>query len=181
MPTSPRRSSRSQTPQRERSPSSGRAEAQVVHRRARISDIQQELGEAVNKIVKYFCEPSDRRAKSELTHLLCGRTGLVPTMEAVFQFGRQESIWTGRFFRQNSPWDYIGLSFSSLAYNFSGISSEKVFRWYYDFCRTGEVNKMPKTNREIIRYGLRLVKKISEPTNLGKDCRFHVFILLSLR
>ncbi|KIH60795.1 hypothetical protein ANCDUO_08943 [Ancylostoma duodenale] len=48
---------------------------------ARITEIQQVLGEAVNALVKYFY--SEKHSKSELAHLLCGERGLVIAIEQV--------------------------------------------------------------------------------------------------
>ncbi|KAK6059266.1 dDENN domain protein, partial [Cooperia oncophora] len=110
VPNSPARSarrgrvsSRSQTPQRERSPSQSRGHDSTPNRKTRITEIQQLLGEAVNSLVKYFY--SEKHSKSELAHLLCGERGLVNAIEQAFQFGRHGSVW---LFRQPSPWDYVG-------------------------------------------------------------------------
>ncbi|VDM67620.1 unnamed protein product [Strongylus vulgaris] len=108
VPNSPARtarrgrvSSRSQTPQRERSPSQTRTYDSTP--KTRITEIQQVLGESVNALVKYFY--SEKHSKSELAHLLCGERGLVNAIEQAFQFGRHGSVW---LFRQPSPWDYVG-------------------------------------------------------------------------
>ncbi|VDO85632.1 unnamed protein product [Heligmosomoides polygyrus] len=86
VPNSPARgarrgrvSSRSQTPQRERSPSQNRGHDSAPNRKTRITEIQQVLGEAVNALVKYFY--SEKHTKSELAHLLCGERGLVIAIE----------------------------------------------------------------------------------------------------
>ncbi|CAD6199179.1 unnamed protein product [Caenorhabditis auriculariae] len=160
-----RTSSRSQTPQRDRSPSSGRAPDQTSggSRRTRINEIQHLLGEAVNALVKYFC--SERKAKSELAHLLCGQRGLVMAIEQAFQFGRQESLWTPRMFRNTCPWDYI----------------ERTCAWFFDLCRRKEAEKMPKDEKALVHYALRLYRKIDAKSSLGKDGKFHVFVLLSIR
>ncbi|EYC06782.1 hypothetical protein Y032_0074g890 [Ancylostoma ceylanicum] len=166
VPNSPARgtrrgrvSSRSQTPQRERSPSQGRTHDSAPNRKARITEIQQVLGEAVNALVKYFY--SEKHSKSELAHLLCGERGLVIAIEQAFQFGRHGSVW---LFRQPSPWDYV----------------EKVCVFLMDLLRRREAT-WSHEQRELITHALRLVRRISERGALGKDAKFHVFILLTMR
>ncbi|CAI4221515.1 unnamed protein product [Auanema sp. JU1783] len=159
-----RTTSRSQTPQRERSPSTGRIpESTSTNRRSRLNEIQQMLGDSVNALVKYF--HSDKKIRSELAHLLCGDRGLVNSIEQAFQLGRQDSTWTLRMFRQHFPWDYI----------------EKVTLWFNELLRRGESEKMPLESRNVIMYALKLVRKISEKNELGKDGKFHVFVLLAIR
>ncbi|RCN35754.1 hypothetical protein ANCCAN_18372 [Ancylostoma caninum] len=126
---------------------------------ARITEIQQVLGEAVNALVKYFY--SEKHSKSELAHLLCGERGLVIAIEQAFQFGRHGSVW---LFRQPSPWDYV----------------EKVCVFLMDLLRRREATWSPE-QRELITHALRLVRRISERSALGKDAKFHVFILLTMR
>lgn len=119
--------SRSRTPPRTRSPSTGRSDSANLksslflayasnlgeiltgnHSGTRLTEIQQLLGEAVNAIVKHFYNGVE--ARSELTQLLCAPDkGLVSVMVSVFLYGRQDSIWSTRFFRQQFPWDYVGL------------------------------------------------------------------------
>ncbi|CCD64625.1 Lateral Signaling Target [Caenorhabditis elegans] len=157
-----RMSSRSQTPQRERSPSNGRmAESSSRNRKTKVSEVEHLLGEAVNALVKYFC--SERKVKSELAHLLCGQKGLVLAIEQAFQLGRQESLL--KYFRNTCPWDYI----------------ERVCSWFFELCRKKEVDKLPKEQKTMIHHALRLYRKIDAKTSLGKDGKFHVFVLLSIR
>ncbi|KHJ79062.1 hypothetical protein OESDEN_21301 [Oesophagostomum dentatum] len=172
VPNSPARgarrgrvSSRSQTPQRERSPSQGRGMDSTPNRKTRITEIQQILGESVNALVKYFY--SEKHSKSELAHLLCGEYGLVNAIEQVsyhqlaFQFGRHGSVW---LFRQPSPWDYV----------------EKVCVFLMELLRRRDAT-WTREQRELITHALRLVRRISERTALGKDAKFHVFVLLTMR
>ncbi|KAK6739280.1 hypothetical protein RB195_020994 [Necator americanus] len=166
VPNSPARSarrgrvsSRSQTPQRERSPSQGRAHDSAPSWKTRITEIQQVLGEAVNALVKYFY--SEKHSKSELAHLLCGERGLVNAIEQAFQFGRHGSVW---LFRQPSPWDYV----------------EKVCVFLMDLLRRRDAT-WPREQRELITHALRIVRRISERGALGKDAKFHVFVLLTMR
>ncbi|WKX95213.1 hypothetical protein Q1695_012012 [Nippostrongylus brasiliensis] len=165
VPNSPARSarrgrvsSRSQTPQRERSPSQNRHDS-TANRKTRINEIQQLLGEAVNALVKYFY--SEKNSKSELAHLLCGERGLVIAIEQAFQFGRHGSVW---LFRQPSPWDYV----------------EKVCVWLMDLLRRRDAT-WTREQRELVTHALRLVRRISDRGALGKDAKFHVFVLLTMR
>uniref|UniRef100_A0A7I5E7B7 DENN domain-containing protein 5B n=1 Tax=Haemonchus contortus TaxID=6289 RepID=A0A7I5E7B7_HAECO len=166
VPNSPARSarrgrvsSRSQTPQRERSPSQSRGLDSTTNRRTRITEIQQILGEAVNSLVKYYY--SEKHSKSELAHLLCGERGLVNAIEQAFQFGRHGTVW---LFRQPSPWDYV----------------EKVCVFLMDLLRRRDTT-WTREQRELITHALRLVRRISERSALGKDAKFHVFVLLTIR
>ncbi|KJH45858.1 putative arginine--tRNA ligase [Dictyocaulus viviparus] len=152
-------SSRSQTPQRDRSPSQSRTYSSTSSSKARVTEIQQVLGESVNSLVKYFY--SEKHTKSELAYLLCGEHGLINAIEQAFQFGRHTSVW---LFRQPSPWDYI----------------EKVCSWLMDVLRRRDTKWTPE-QCELVTHTLKLVRKISNRTALGKDAKFHVFILLMIR
>lgn len=69
----------------------------------------------VNALVKHFLTDKDQiQAAAKLTPLLCGDDGLVPCMEQVFSLGRQDTLFSNRFFRQPYPWDYIGLSLGEI-------------------------------------------------------------------
>lgn len=75
-----------------------------------LTEIQQQLGEAVNALVKYFYASAEGRSRGELTQLLCAPgKGFVSVMVVVFMYGRQDSIWSARLFRSYYPWDYIGI------------------------------------------------------------------------
>ncbi|CAP30398.2 Protein CBG11204 [Caenorhabditis briggsae] len=133
-----RMSSRSQTPQRERSPSNGRlTESGSRSRKTKVSEVEHILVEAVNALVKYFC--SERKVKSELAHLLCGQNGLVLAIEQAFQLGRQESLL--KYFRNTCPWDYI----------------ERVCSWFFELCRKKDVDKLPKEQKTMIHHALSLL------------------------
>ncbi|CAI5442478.1 unnamed protein product [Caenorhabditis angaria] len=127
----------------------------------RINEVQHALGESVNALVKYFC--AERKVKSELAHLLCGQKGLVMSIEQAFQVGRQESLM--KYFRNTCPWDYI----------------ERVCSWFFELCRRKDTDKLPKEQKSLIHHALRLYRKIDAKTSLGKDGKFHVFILISIR
>uniref|UniRef100_A0A914ZSH5 DENN domain-containing protein 5A n=1 Tax=Parascaris univalens TaxID=6257 RepID=A0A914ZSH5_PARUN len=156
--------SRSRTPPRARSPSATRSESTNPKSRTRLTEIQQQLGEAVNAIVKHFY--SGVEARSELTQLLCApERGLVSVMVSVFLYGRQDSIWSARFFKQHYPWDYI----------------EKVCAWFFELIRMDDAKKLTREQRSLISHACRLVRKISSNTALGKDGKFQLFILVTVR
>lgn len=86
------------TPPRARSPSLHRPEL-------RPSDIQHQLGNCVNAIVKWHYRPSRDRDTGSLTTLLCGEDGLAKGMENAFQCGFKSQ----RLFGRNLyVWDYFG-------------------------------------------------------------------------
>lgn len=156
--------SRSRTPPRARSPSATRSESTNPKSRTRLTEIQQQLGEAVNAIVKHFYGGVE--ARSELTQLLCApERGLVSVMVSVFLYGRQDSIWSARFFKQHYPWDYI----------------EKVCAWFFELIRMDDAKKLTREQRSLISHACRLVRKISSNTALGKDGKFQLFILVTVR
>lgn len=87
------------TPPRARSPSIHRPEI-------RPSDIQNQLGDCVNAIVKWHYRPSRERDTGSLTNLLCGEDGLVKCMENAFLCGFKSQ----RLFGRNLYiWDYFGI------------------------------------------------------------------------
>uniref|UniRef100_A0A0K0DEU5 UDENN domain-containing protein n=1 Tax=Angiostrongylus cantonensis TaxID=6313 RepID=A0A0K0DEU5_ANGCA len=150
--------------------------------KAQITEIQQILGEAVNSLVKHFY--SEKHTKSELAHLLCGEHGLVNAIEQAFQFGRYSSVWS---FRQPSPWDYVGkicfhcvLSTTRCCQRFALECNEKVCNWLMDLLRRRDT-KWSREQCELVTHALRLVHRISNRNALGKDAKFHVFILLTVR
>uniref|UniRef100_A0A914ELA0 DENN domain-containing protein 5A n=1 Tax=Acrobeloides nanus TaxID=290746 RepID=A0A914ELA0_9BILA len=150
-----------------RSPSVGRSNeiSSSKGTTPRISELQHLLGAAVNALVKHFFTDKDYRGGAQLTPLLCGENGLVPCLEQVFSLGRQDSLFSNRFFRQPYPWDYI----------------EKVFAWFANFFRNGESRKLTREQRHLIIYAYNLVVRISAHSAVGKEGKFNVFILLTLR
>lgn len=75
----------------------------------KISELQHRLGMSVNALVKHFFTGKDYCSGARLTPLLCGENGLVSCLKQVFELGRQDSLFSNRFFRQPYPWDYIGI------------------------------------------------------------------------
>ncbi|CAG9535634.1 unnamed protein product [Cercopithifilaria johnstoni] len=154
---------KSRTPPRSRSPSTSRSETSS---RIHLTEIQQQLGEAVNALVKYFYSNAEGRSHSELTQLLCAPgKGFVSVMVVVFMYGRQDSIWSARLFRSHYPWDYI----------------EKVCVWFWDLIHMEDAKRLTREQRSLIIQACRLVRRISFNTFLGKDGKFQLFILITVR
>lgn len=69
-----------------------------------ISEIQHNLGNCVNSVVKWHYKPSRNRDVGTLTNLLCGDNGLVKCLENVLSCGFRST----RFFGRNLYiWDYF--------------------------------------------------------------------------
>uniref|UniRef100_A0A8R1TK21 DENN domain-containing protein 5A n=1 Tax=Onchocerca volvulus TaxID=6282 RepID=A0A8R1TK21_ONCVO len=155
--------SKSRTPPRSRSPSINRSDTSS---RVHLTEIQQQLGEAANALVKYFYTNAEARSRGELTQLLCAPgKGFVSVMVAVFLCGRQDSIWSSRLFRSHYPWDYI----------------EKVYVWFWDLMHMEDAKRLTREQRSLITQACRLVRRISSNTFLGKDGKFQLFILITVR
>uniref|UniRef100_A0A7E4UX22 UDENN domain-containing protein n=1 Tax=Panagrellus redivivus TaxID=6233 RepID=A0A7E4UX22_PANRE len=137
-------------------------------RNGRSSELHHQLGVAVNALMKHFLtDPTYAVGQSggaaSLTPLLCGENGLVSVLERVFMAGRREGIYA--FFQKQYPWDYI----------------QSVFNWFCNFFRHGESSKMSKEQRSLIIFAYQLVKRIDDNLAVGKEGKFHVFILLTLK
>lgn len=97
------------TPPRARSPSLHRPEI-------RPADIQHQLGNCVNAIVKWHYRPSRDRDTGSLTTLLCGEDGLVKGMENALLCGFKSQ----RLFGRNLYiWDYLGELVSGDSFRFN--------------------------------------------------------------
>ncbi|EJD76428.1 DENN domain-containing protein 5A, variant [Loa loa] len=156
-------SSKSRTPPRSRSPSTSRSE---TWSRVHLTEIQQQLGEAVNALVKYFYTSAEGGSRGELTQLLCAPgKGFVSVMVVVFMYGRQDSIWSARLFRSHYPWDYI----------------EKVCVWFWDLIHMEDTKRLTREQHSLIIQACRLVRRISSNIFLGKDGKFQLFILITVR
>ncbi|KAK3766868.1 hypothetical protein RRG08_052011 [Elysia crispata] len=128
---------------------------------AGLTDIQHNLGQAVNNLVKHFYKPEKERGN--ITFLLCGDKGLVHCMEQVFQFGFRSS----RLFRNKMfIWDYMErlktFFENALAGNTGRTLSDVYKAGYWLFCD--------------------LVGKINTASDsVGKDGKFQVFICVGIR
>ncbi|KAK0393233.1 hypothetical protein QR680_000107 [Steinernema hermaphroditum] len=158
--------SRSRTPSRVRSPSAGRSSdaGQGSKTKTRTAELQHLLGASVNALVQHFYA-SEKGGDRQLTQLLCGDRGLVFCLEQVFALGRYDAHWTNRLFKQPYPWDYV----------------EKVSGWFFNLFHCGEYRKLTREQRALIVHSCNLVQKISANNAVGKDGKFHAFILLTLR
>ncbi|CAG0883869.1 unnamed protein product [Darwinula stevensoni] len=143
-------------PSRPRSPS--------VSRRSTVGQLQNMLSDAVNSLVKHFHKAEKERGN--LTILLCGDGGLVPSLEQVLGFGFKSS----RFFSRNLYlWDYL----------------VRVQAFYITNVKQNKAEGKRPTNPEhyrIIKSFCLLVDRIGKASStLGKDDRFQLFIVLSVR
>ncbi|BFZ25149.1 hypothetical protein BsWGS_28188 [Bradybaena similaris] len=126
-----------------------------------LAEIQENLGQAVNNLVKHFYKPEKERGN--ITYLLCGDKGLVHCMEQVFQFGFRSS----RLFRNKIfIWDYMerlkAFFENALMGNTSCQLSEVCKAGYWLFCD--------------------LVGKINTASDsVGKDGKFQVFICVGIK
>ncbi|XP_043648043.1 DENN domain-containing protein 5B isoform X1 [Drosophila teissieri] len=162
------------TPPRTRSPSVQRQETLAP------SEIQHQLGNCVNVLVKWHYKPSRDRDVGTLTNLLCGDDGLVKCLEQVFLcgfrsarfFGRNLYIWDyftkiKELFEQNLQMELEDSS-SSLDSSFSNGSG-------------GGGNSLQRREiSSIWRLYVQLMDEING-TALGKDGKFQLLICLSLR
>ncbi|XP_041355210.1 DENN domain-containing protein 5B-like isoform X3 [Gigantopelta aegis] len=149
------------TPPRSRSPSSPRKSCDQVIPISSIPEIQENLGHAVNNLVKYFYKPEKERGS--LSFLLCGDHGLVQCLESVFLCGFRSS----RLFRNKMfIWDY----FEKVKTNFENSLSGNVRRPIPEVAKAG--------------YWLfcNLLNKINAATEtIGKDGKFQIFICVGVR
>ncbi|GFR82162.1 DENN domain-containing protein 5A [Elysia marginata] len=128
---------------------------------AGLAEIQHNLGQAVNNLVKHFYKPEKERGN--ITFLLCGDKGLVHCMEQVFQFGfRSARLFRNKMF----IWDYM----ERLKTFFENALAGNTGRPLSDVCKAG--------------YWLfcDLVGKINTASDsVGKDGKFQVFICVGIR
>ncbi|KAA3674466.1 DENN domain-containing protein 5 [Paragonimus westermani] len=66
--------------------------------------IHEQLANAINQLLKYFCKSSGRQNVASLTWLWCGERGLVPSLHLVFTYGFRSSRL---FQRRLYVWDYL--------------------------------------------------------------------------
>lgn len=57
----------------------------------------------------------------------------------------------------------------------------QVAAWMHELSRRPEWRKLSTQKQQLIRHALLLIKRISGSPQLGKEGKFHVFVLLSLR
>ncbi|CAB4025560.1 DENN domain-containing 5B-like [Paramuricea clavata] len=121
--------------------------------------VQENVANAVNNIVKYFCRPESSGERGYLTYLLCGENGLCDSLDQVFQCGFKSS----RLFQKNFfIWDFI----------------EKV----YLYLNSEEGSFILTDQRRAKLSFCSVVQKINDASQtVGKDGKFQTFICLGAR
>lgn len=153
--------SRGGTPLRDRSPSIGR----TLHKcTMKAEEIEEMLGEVVNALIRHLHAHPEGHNTAEFVTLLHGSEGLIDTISLAFQCGRSDG-WSGRLLRGIYPWDYI----------------EKVGMWMDELTRSGAWKNLDVQRQQMILYTLKLVHRINEKEQLGKESKFHVFVLVAIR
>ncbi|XP_067645508.1 DENN domain-containing protein 5B isoform X3 [Eurosta solidaginis] len=167
-----------ETPPRTRSPSVQRQDNVPT------SELQHQLGNCVNVIVKWHYKPSRDRDVGTLTNLLCGDDGLVKCLERVFLCGFRSS----RFFGKNLYiWDY----FTKIKEQFEQYIQHEQQQQLDDsassmdssFSDGSGGNSLHRRELSAIwRYYVHLMDEISAAgSQLGKDGKFQLLVCLSLR
>ncbi|KAL1238173.1 DENN domain-containing protein 5A [Trichinella pseudospiralis] len=164
------------SPTRSRSSSSRRTPSHD-HPKRRLQQIQHQLGDAVNNIVKYFYRPDAER--NVLTHLLCGEKGLVSCLNEAFLLGYRGAP---RLFRQSYfAWDFVE-KFASCCAEFSKKKSfrqDKYDAWFLSVSKNQAA--VAGDDGFLLIYLRRLVEKINGNTGVGKEGKFKIFVLVALR
>ncbi|KAM8707577.1 hypothetical protein ACLKA7_014671 [Drosophila subpalustris] len=161
------------TPPRTRSPSVQRQESVAP------SEIQHQLGNCVNVIVKWHYKPSRDRDVGTLTNLLCGDDGLVKCLEQVFLCGFRSS----RFFGRNLYiWDYFTKIKELFEQNLQQELEDSASSLDSSFSN-GSCNSLQRREiASIWRLYVQLMDEINNAAStLGKDGKFQLLICLSLR
>ncbi|XP_062129939.1 DENN domain-containing protein 5B isoform X1 [Drosophila sulfurigaster albostrigata] len=161
------------TPPRTRSPSVQRQESIAP------SEIQHQLGNCVNVIVKWHYKPSRDRDVGTLTNLLCGDDGLVKCLEQVFLCGFRSS----RFFGRNLYiWDYFTKIKELFEQNLQQELDDSASSMDSSFSN-GSCNSLQRREvASIWRLYVQLMDEINgTASTLGKDGKFQLLICLSLR
>lgn len=143
---------------RTRSPSASRRNSESQIRT--VPEVQAALGDSVNNIVKHFHKPDKERGS--LTVLLCGESGLVPSMEKMFQLGFKSA----RFLRNKFYiWDYL----------------EKI-QMYMETLLENDELELDSGRRSLCKTLSMVISRIeSSSTNVGKDGKFQTFICIGFR
>ncbi|KAI5696562.1 hypothetical protein M8J75_014663 [Diaphorina citri] len=163
-----------------------------------IEDIETLLGECINNILKYFHRSYKDSPQHSLTVLLLGESGLVYCMEQIFLYGFKSS----RLFSRNlNIWDLFIKIYQEIR------SEKRTSQSYEDLTRddntivdlyekladeepsehqsrTSQLFESKLHKSETKKYFVNLIQIIEENDNLnslGRDGRFQLFILLSLK
>nr|XP_014088653.1 DENN domain-containing protein 5B [Bactrocera oleae] len=171
-----------QTPPRTRSPSIQRQDTVPT------SELQHQLGNCVNVIVKWHYKPSRDRDVGTLTNLLCGDDGLVKCLERVFLCGFRST----RFFGKNLYiWDYFSKIKEQFEQYLQHEHQQQLHQQLDDsassmdssFSDGSGANSLQRRELSAIwRYYVHLMDEINAAgCQLGKDGKFQLLICLSLR
>ncbi|XP_017063491.1 DENN domain-containing protein 5B isoform X1 [Drosophila eugracilis] len=160
------------TPPRTRSPSVQRQESLSP------SEIQHQLGNCVNVLVKWHYKPSRDRDVGTLTNLLCGDDGLVKCLEQVFLCGFRSA----RFFGRNLYiWDYFTKIKELFEQNLQLELEDSASSLDSSLSNgSGGSSLHRREISSIWRLYVQLMDEING-TALGKDGKFQLLICLSLR
>lgn len=160
-----------------------------------MGEIETLLDECINNIVKYFHRSFKDSPQHSLTVLLLGESGLVFCMEQVFLFGFKSS----RLFSRNlNIWDLFIKIYqeirsekrTSQSYEDLTRDETNIVDLYErlpsdaDHSRTTQLFESKLHKAETKKYFANLIQIIEETDNLnslGRDGRFQLFILLSLK
>lgn len=143
--------------------SGGRSVIEATSALDQLQSLEHRTGVAINAMMKHFLsstEQDQQTSNAKLSTLLCAEDGLLPCIDEIFAHGLIQ-----RIFQRVYPWDYV----------------VKVFGWFNQFFRNGESKKLTREQRSLIIYTYKMVERIGEHTAVGKEERFHLFVLLSLR
>ncbi|XP_043799696.1 DENN domain-containing protein 5A isoform X2 [Apis laboriosa] len=155
------------TPPRCRSPS--------IPRRPILSqvELQHMLGESVNAIVKFHYRRECQ--DGSLTALLCGESGLVPSLEQIFLFGfKNQRIFGKNFY----VWDYL----LRVKENFEISLLEQMDEYSQRLNRDRRIHAENNQRFATLRCYCHLIDQINMfSQTLGKDGKFQLFICLAAR
>ncbi|VDN18442.1 unnamed protein product [Gongylonema pulchrum] len=149
----------------------------------RLNEIQQQLGEAVNALVKYFYANAEARSRGELTQLLCAPgKGFVSVMVAVFMYGRQDSICNGKMQRRMRERRAVRIETCEEAelkmrlskYRMEIRVIEKVCKWFWDLMHMEDSKRLTREQRLLIMQAYRLCAAVAFATNSFSFLRDHI-------
>lgn len=129
--------------------------------RVQAVEVQEDMREAANNLVKYFHKPEQERGN--LTVLLCGEGGLVLSLEKFLLHGFKFS----RLFQRNVfVWDFVEKAVFSLE------TADQM----------GDLNGSTQTKGQPWDLLCHYVNAInSSPRNIGKEGKFQLFVCLGIR
>uniref|UniRef100_A0A5S6Q9G9 UDENN domain-containing protein n=1 Tax=Trichuris muris TaxID=70415 RepID=A0A5S6Q9G9_TRIMR len=169
------------SPQRSHSPCSPRRQ-RCDNPRKLIQLVQQQIGDAVNRIVKHFY-PCDSEHAS-LTHLLCGEKGLVSCLNDAFLVGLRSPRDNASQFslRYAYPWDFIEtFAYCTVERGKRKPIDRKKYEGWLDSISKNEKTQGIDDMPFIMNYCKQVVDSVNRNPTVGKDGKFKTFVLLALR